>query len=245
MSQMEIVHKGGVSTRTLCSNTPQCVALPPPLLPPCRCCRRRPTQRWGGCCWCRWSLLGRGRSTVGTLPRWRALASCCWSRSSTCMAEPAAGQRRCRHGGKVSNWGGVWPTRLPGRMYRSACNSFALHSDDGTNPCHPAAQRTVAVPPRNLRRRLALAVGSQQCSGAAGIHKGAQQSRGALAGGNVHGTLPVAVDAAHQLCGLLAGCSQQLQHDSGPVGRGGGGRASEPRWQAVTTEHRATRPPQA
>lgn len=35
---------------------------------------------------------------------------------------------------------------------------------------------------------------------------------------NVHCALPVTVDAAHQLCGLLASGRQQLEDNGGPAG---------------------------
>ena len=48
---------------------------------------------------------------------------------------------------------------------------------------------------------------------------------------DVHRTLPVAVDAAHQLGGLLARSSQQLQHNGGP-GWSSGSRRARKRWPA-------------
>lgn len=86
-AQLEKTQRKGMLKRGAGSAAPGChwPPLPLPPGPPLRCPRRRPTQRCGWCCW-RWSL-GRGPSLVGAVPRWRSRASCCWSRSSTCMTE--------------------------------------------------------------------------------------------------------------------------------------------------------------
>ncbi len=158
-----------VSTDALYLCQPQCAALALPLLllPPLRCCRRRPTQRWGGCCWWRWSLLGRGRSTVGTLPRCRSRASCCCSRSRTCMAEPVAGG--CRPSGRTRVRQGAQRCGQVQQAHTKPCTaSPSQHSEPGRTERAPlpflraisaavlpsqSAVSSAAAPPASTRER--------------------------------------------------------------------------------------------